>query len=140
MTDATLADKLVTNDTLTSAVPVIATADVPASVRYFEEQLGFTQRWAWGEPPVYAAVRSGSVLLYICQDNDLAAAIARERVHPEIFIWVNDVERLYRQHRERNVEIVEELKERPWGAKQYVAREPNGYYLKFTEEASEPCS
>jgi len=46
-----------------SAVPVIATADVVSTVRYFEQTLGFESQWSWGEAPVYAGVKAGSAML-----------------------------------------------------------------------------
>jgi len=109
-----------------AAVPVIATADVSSTVRYFEQTLGFQQQWTWGDPPVYAGVKAGSAILYITHDPDTAAAIKERRLAPDVFLWVN-------QHRARNADIVEELTARPWGVRQYVVREPNGYHLKVAE-------
>jgi len=71
-----------------SAVPVIATADVLATVRYFEQTLGFKQQWLWGDPPIYAGVRAGSALLYITHDPVLAFTIKERRLSPDIFLWV----------------------------------------------------
>ena len=123
-------------DTLTSAVPVIPTANVPASLRYFEDVLGFTPQWSWGDPPVYAGVRAGQALLYLCHDPEARDA---KSVRGEVFIWTSDIESLHRRHSERRAEIVDELRERPWGARQYAVREPNGYVLKFAEEIPEAC-
>ena len=122
-----------TPETYSSAVPVIATRDVAATVRYFEQTLGFEQQWVWGEPPVYAGVKAGGALVYIGLDPEMAAAIQERRLGPDLFLWVNDIESVYARHRERGAEIVEELAERPWGVKQYVLREPNGYLLKVAE-------
>jgi len=46
---------------------------------------------------------------------------------------VRGIDQVYDAHREREVEIVEELATRPWGVRQYVVREPNGYHLKVAE-------
>jgi uncharacterized glyoxalase superfamily protein PhnB len=116
-----------------SAVPVISTADVAATVRYFEETLGFEQQWIWGDPPVYAGVKAGEAILYITHDPEMAAAIRERRLAPDVFLWVSDIDSVYAQHRANNAEITEELTERPWGARQYVVREPNGYCLKVAE-------
>jgi len=116
-----------------AAVPVIATADVSSTVRYFEQTLGFQQQWTWGDPPVYAGVKAGSAILYITHDPDTAAAIKERRLAPDVFLWVNQIEQVHDQHRARNADIVEELTARPWGVRQYVVREPNGYHLKVAE-------
>jgi hypothetical protein len=59
--------------------------------------------------------------------------LREQRLAPEIFLWVNDIYTVYRQHRASDAEFVEELTSRPWGVRQYVVREPNGYHLKVAE-------
>ena len=86
-----------------------------------------------GQPSGYAGVKAGGALLYICQDTDLAAAIRERRLGPDIFLWVNDIDSVNRQHRANHANIEEELTARPWGVRQYVVREPNGYRLKVAE-------
>src|SRR6266513_1369782 len=72
-------------DNYSCAVPVIGTADVAGTISYFEQTLGFKQQWIWGEPPVYAGVKAGGALLYICHDPELATAIRERRLTPDIF-------------------------------------------------------
>jgi hypothetical protein len=120
-----------------SAVPVIATSDVLGTVRYFEQTLGFQQQWIWGDPPVYAGVRAGGALLYVTHDPELASTIRERRLSPDIFLWVSDIDGVYAHHRASRAEITEELTERPWGVRQYVVREPNGYFLKVAESQEE---
>jgi len=117
------------------AVPVICTADVAGAVRYFEQTLGFEQDWIWGDPPVYAGVKAGDAELYITHDPETAAAIRERRLAPDVFLWVSDIEKVYDQHRANGAVIAEELAERPWGVRQYVVREPNGYNLKVAESS-----
>jgi catechol 2,3-dioxygenase-like lactoylglutathione lyase family enzyme len=122
-----------TIESFSSAVPVIATADVAGTVRYFEQTLGFKQQWLWGEPPVYAGIKAGGAMMYVCHDPELAATIKERRLGPDIFLWANNIESVYRQHLANNAEITEELSARSWGVRQYVIREPNGYLLKVAE-------
>ena len=117
----------------TTAVPVIATADVTGTIAYFEKILGFRQQWTWGEPPVYAGVKAGGAMLYISHDPELAAAIRERRLAPDVFLWVRDIDSAYDRHRASGAEIVEELSTRPWGLRQYAMKDLNGYNLKITE-------
>ncbi|MES1261966.1 MAG: VOC family protein [Acidobacteriota bacterium] len=115
----------------TRAVPVICTADVEGTVRWFERTLGFQRDWSYGEPPVYAGMKAGSAVVYVCDDAETASAIKEKGLSPDVFLWVTDIDSVYAQHRANGAEIVEDLAPRPWGVRQYGIREPNGYTLKI---------
>ncbi len=116
-----------------AAVPVISSADVPQTVSFLEKTLGFELQWIWGEPPVYAGLKAGRALLYVTHDPDMATAIRERNLRPDIFLWITGIANVYEQHRTNGVEIVEQLSQRPWGIRQYVIREPNGYHIKIAE-------
>ena len=116
-----------------SAVPVIATADIPATLAFYTDVLGFAQHFVFGNPPVYAGVQRDGVLIYISQDEKMAALVQSGGLHPEVFLWVADVDRVYAEHIRRGAKIVEEVADRPWDARQYVVEDPNGYHLKVAE-------
>lgn len=120
-------------DKFSSAVPVIATSDILSTIQYFEQTLGFKQQWIWGDPPVYAGVRAGDALLYVTHDPELASTIKERDLHPDIFLWVADIDSVYAHHCDTGADVVEALTTRPWGVRQYVLREPNGYLLKVAE-------
>jgi len=122
-----------TIDQYTSAVPVICTDDVTATVVYFEETLGFKQDWIWGDPPVYAGLKAGTVEIYVTHDPGMARAIRQQELGPDVFLWVKGIDAVYEKHKAAGAEIFEALSERPWGVRQYVIREPNGYLLKVAE-------
>jgi uncharacterized glyoxalase superfamily protein PhnB len=116
-----------------NAVPVIATADVRSTVSYYKDILGFNQHFVFGDPPVYAGIERDGVLLYIALDAKLALAVETSDLHPEIFLWVQDVDKVFEEHKRRGARIFEEISDRPWDARQYVIEEPNGYHLKVAE-------
>jgi len=119
------------------SVPVIATSEVRATVDYYSRVLGFKEHFVFGEPPVYAGVERDGVLLYIAHDLRLAALIKSNDLHPDIFLWVQDVDALFAEHRERGAKIIEDVSDRPWDARQYVVEDPNGYRLKIAEPIDE---
>ena len=81
-----------------NAVPVIATADVSSTLAYYTRILGFKEHFIFGDPPVYAGVERDGVLLYITLDARLAAALAGSNLHPDIFLWVKDVDKVFEEH------------------------------------------
>ena len=121
------------NSSFHSAAPVIATEDVSASVDYFVRILGFARDFTWGDPPVYAGVKAGQVEVYFTHDPAMSRAIRERGLTPDVFLWVTGIDEIYAQHQAQGAQIIEPLSQRPWGARQYVVREPNGYHLKIAE-------
>src|SRR4051794_3803292 len=115
------------------SVPVIATADVGSAVDYYTGVLGFTKVFVFGDPPVYAGLRRDEAQLYISRDGKLAATLKDLDLHPDVYLWVQEVDRVFAEHRSRGAKIIEPVEDRPWGARQYVIEEPNGYHIKIAE-------
>ena len=116
-----------------NAVPVIATADVSSTIGYYTHVLDFSEHFTYGDPPVYAGVERDGVLLYITQDDKMAAALKDSGLHPDVFLWVHDIDTVFEEHKRRGANIIEELATRRWDARQYVVEDPNGYRLKIAE-------
>jgi catechol 2,3-dioxygenase-like lactoylglutathione lyase family enzyme len=116
-----------------SAVPVIATADIRSTMEYYTHVLGFNEHFVFGDPPVYAGVERDGVLLYITQDAALTSILKSSDLHPDVFLWVHDVDKVFAEHKLRGARIVEPIANRAWDARQYVVEDPNGYRLKIAE-------
>jgi GNAT superfamily N-acetyltransferase/uncharacterized glyoxalase superfamily protein PhnB len=107
--------------------PVLAVQDVSATIRYWQDVIGFPAKWTWGEPPNHGGVSWQKVFIQFSQDADLAAASKGNAV----WIRAQHLEALYRFHQGTNAEIVAPLENKPWGMAQYTLKEINGYYLHF---------
>jgi uncharacterized glyoxalase superfamily protein PhnB len=116
-----------------STVPVVSTDDIAKSLAYYQDVLGFAIDFQYGDPPVYAGVNSGAAEIYFTHSPDFVKLVADHGLHPDIFIWVSDANRYFNLHVKNGAEIIEAIADRPWGARQYVVRDPNGYYLKFAQ-------
>jgi catechol 2,3-dioxygenase-like lactoylglutathione lyase family enzyme len=117
-----------------NAVPVVATADVRSTVAYYTRVLGFREHFIFGDPPVYAGIERDGVLLYFARDIKFASVLKdHPDLHPEVFLWVHNVDKVFEEHKLRGAAIVEEIADRAWDARQYVIEDPNGYHLKIAE-------
>ena len=116
-----------------SAVPVITTDDIRKAISYYTEVLGFSFDFEYGDPVVYAGVKSGDVEIYFSYDPDFAASIKEQGICPEVFIWLTDADKVFKEHVENGAEVIESISDRPWGARQYVIKDVNGYHLKFAQ-------
>ena len=111
----------------TNVEPILAVSDVPATVQYWHQTLGFPVKWTWGEPPNHGGVSWNGVAIQFSLNPDLASVSKGNA----IFITAKRLEALYEFHQTKKVEIVEVLENKPWGLASYTVRELNGYYLVF---------
>jgi GNAT superfamily N-acetyltransferase len=115
------------------AEPVLAVADVRATIKYWQDVLCFPTQWVWGDPPTHGAVSNGGAHVQFYEN----ATRAKAWTGNAIWIRVKYIDTLYKMHRERSAEIVEPLERKPWGMDQYVVKEMNGYYLVFAGHTGE---
>jgi uncharacterized glyoxalase superfamily protein PhnB len=116
-----------------STVPVVSTNDIEKSLLYYIETLGFEVDFKYGDPVVYAGIKSNEAEIYFSLDIEMINAIKERNINPEIFIWVNNADILFKKHLANGAEIVEPISNRSWGARQYVVKDINGYHLKFAQ-------
>jgi len=122
-----------TSPVLSHAEPILPVSDVLTTVKYYHEVLGFPQKWTWGDPPNHAGVSWGGVFIQF----SLEPTLAEKSKGNAIWINIKNIESLMELHRKNNAEIVMELKYQPWGFLEYVVKDINGYYLRFSARASE---
>jgi GNAT superfamily N-acetyltransferase len=115
---------------------ILAVADVPATVRFYRDKLGFTGEWLWGDPPTFGGVSWGKVGVMFRLQPELAAKV--EGHQHEFF--VSGIEQLYERHRHNGVPVVSPLEAKPWGLQEYTVRDPNGYHLRFGEPVTPRAS
>ncbi|MBS1603534.1 MAG: GNAT family N-acetyltransferase [Bacteroidetes bacterium] len=105
--------------------PVLPVRDLPGTISYWQEVLGFTSQWTWGDPPDIGAVSWQTVHVQFYLQPEWKGGGC------SVWIRLHRIESLYRLHQQRGAEIVEPLESKPWGMAQYTVREINGHYLCF---------
>lgn len=115
-----------------ATIPWIACTDVSQTLVFFEEKLGFSREWTWGEPPTDAGVVRDEARVYLFSNPGLAA----KSIDSEITFVVEAVDDLYAEHQSRGAPIEMAITNEPWGSREYHVRELNGYRLRFSGEPS----
>lgn len=120
--------------------PMLAVTDLPATVRFYVERLGFNCCAMHGDPPVWAEVeRDGtSVMLNAppaeCIRRDVPASCRDDQI---FYFDVQNVESLHAEYRARGVSVTD-LRVAPYGMKEFELRDPDGYWLWFGQPTDEP--
>ena len=118
---------------LNGAEPQLFVADVDAACEFFERQLGFDVVFTHGDPPFYGQVRRDHVRLnlrYVC-DPVFVGSIREAEQLLAAAITVDNVKGLYTEYIAADVDFQQPLKRQPWGAHQFVVRDPDGNLILF---------
>ena len=113
-------------------------ADIGATIRWYDEQLGFIcDPFPPAEPYVFAILRRDEVEIMLQHVNgyekpDLYRS--RDGGVWDAYISVEGVKDLYESVREEAT-IVQPLRKQPYGNWEFEVKDPNGYVLVFSEKA-----
>jgi len=127
---------------LVSAAPVFQVADVAATMRWYEENLGF-EAFPFPSAPPHAfciLVRSGVEIMLQRLEGQRALDVYRTRPGGvwHAYLRMDGVEALYDQVRERPaVVLLERLRRQPYGDTEFVVADADGHVLVFSELISD---
>jgi len=111
-----------------SSTANFACSDIEETLTYYNDVLGFETTWTYGDPPVFGLVSKGAVTITFSLQPELAAKI-RGHQHG---IKVEDIDEFYRLHVSNGAVIVSEIEDKPWGMREYVIEDLNGYHITFS--------
>jgi GNAT superfamily N-acetyltransferase/uncharacterized glyoxalase superfamily protein PhnB len=117
-----------------SSLPIFACADIVRTLDYYKDVLGFESSWTWGEPPTFGHVLGGGVKIMFNLQPEIAARVAGH----QHWIKVDDPDQLYAEHIRRGAKIVSEIGDKPWGGREYIVEDLNGYHLRFAGPQKNP--
>jgi GNAT superfamily N-acetyltransferase/uncharacterized glyoxalase superfamily protein PhnB len=106
---------------------ILAVSDVPETIRFYREVLGFESEWRWGDPPTFGGVRLGKAHVMLCKQPQIARCVEG---HMHMF-FTDDVDALLARHTALGAPIVSPIENKPWGVREYTVRDLNGYHLRF---------
>lgn len=125
---------------ISSLRPMLAVLDLPRSVRFYVESLGFNLCGTFGNPPVWAEVERDGVAVMLnapprdCIERDVGP---RARDYQIFYFNTTSVDRLHEEFRARGV-AVSDLRVAVYHMKEFEVKDPDGYWLWFASHSDEP--
>ena len=112
--------------------PLFFTMDIPASLAYYKEKLGFECLGTWQDPPVYAIVaRDQQVIHFRCAEPPTANLNKYRDELLDAYLFVEDADALYAEYAGQGVEFTCGLANMPWHSRQFVVKDYDGRLLAF---------
>lgn len=106
--------------------------DIPRTLAYYKDKLGFECLGTWQDPPVYAIVaRDEHAIHFRCAEPPTANLDKYEDELLDAYLSVADADALYAELAARGVEFTRELGDMPWGLREFVVKDCDGRLLAF---------
>jgi uncharacterized glyoxalase superfamily protein PhnB len=105
--------------------PILVVRDIQQSVAYYRDALGFLVDFTFGEPPTYAGVYRGAVLLHLQAESQADRPAGASAV----YVYVEDADRTHAELRERGARIEKEPQDYPYGLRDFDVRDLDGNRL-----------
>jgi catechol 2,3-dioxygenase-like lactoylglutathione lyase family enzyme len=128
--------------TIVSAEPQLLVTDIQKSYEFFRDKLGFSLVFSYGQPPYYAQVgRDAARLNLRCVERPVIEAAARNREEllsaSMTVATAGEIKLLFLEFQSAGAAFHQTLKRQPWGARNFVVKDPDGNLLLFAGPADE---
>jgi uncharacterized glyoxalase superfamily protein PhnB len=112
--------------------PQFFTMDIPNTLAYYKDKLGFQCLGTWQDPPVYAIVaRDQQTIHFRCAEPPTNNPDKYSDELLDAYILVENADRLYAECAARGVEFTRELGNTPWHSREFVVKDCGGRLLAF---------
>lgn len=120
---------------MATVLPVFPVADVPATLAWYQETLGFSERMRMPMPDGSVVTgrtgRGGVDLMFNLNPADAPASGGG------VWCWLyldgEAVDALWTEFSAKGVEVVEPIKDQFWGDRSFAIKDCNGFVLVFTQ-------
>jgi catechol 2,3-dioxygenase-like lactoylglutathione lyase family enzyme len=100
-------------------VPQLPVEDVEKAQIYYKEFLGFEILWTYPDKSIGAVGRE-DVAIFFAKTN--------RSIEPNIhWIFSENVDLTYAEFKARDVDIIEDIENKPWNMRQFAIRDLNGH-------------
>lgn len=108
-------------------IATLKISDLQQSREFYETVLSFSVDWVWGEDeasPAFAQISLHGAQLYLTErDESVIGAL--------VYIYVEDVDSLYRQLLAKGIPVDALPHDEPWGNREMQVKDPDGNCLRF---------
>ena len=134
------AETISTKAVIDGAEPQLFVADTKSSCEFFTRKLGFAIAFTYGEPPFYAQVKRDVACINLrCVEQPVIDAELRDReqlLSASLTVATSEeIKALFLEFQAAGVTFFQTLKREPWGARNFIVKDPDGNLLLFAGPA-----
>jgi catechol 2,3-dioxygenase-like lactoylglutathione lyase family enzyme len=122
--------------TIVGAEPQLLVTDIERSCDFFCVRLGFSLVFSYGKPPFYAQVSRDAARLNLRSvERSIIESKVRDQQEPlsasVTVATAEEIKLLFLEFQASGVAFHQKLKKQPWGAKNFIVKDPDGNLLLF---------
>ena len=110
-------------------VPILYSTDIPRSIAYYTDMLGFEHKWEWGSPPTFGGVRKDHVEIFFCKDG-------QGNPGTWMSIFIQNVDEYHDTIKAKGAKIINPPQTYEWGVREMLVEDPDGHRIRFGHSAS----
>src|ERR1700731_3257725 len=112
--------------------PQFFTTDIPGTLSYYKQRLGFECVGTWQDPPVYASVaRDQHAIHFRCAQPPTANPDKYAEEFLDAYLLVEDADALFAEFAAKGVEFTRTVADMPWQSREFVVKDCDGRLLAF---------
>jgi uncharacterized glyoxalase superfamily protein PhnB len=119
---------------LLSLHPVLFTADIPGTLRHYQDTLGFAKKFESGGPAFYAAASRDGIALHFRHLDSPPVRGERGADVVDVYITVADMDRLHSELVGRGAKVIYGPARQDYGMKEFYVEDCNGCRLAFGQQ------
>jgi uncharacterized glyoxalase superfamily protein PhnB len=117
--------------------PTLAVRNMKQTIQFYRDYLGFKMGMAFpnADNPEYADLsKDGMVLMFIPAKNVGIGAKEKLGIGVNLYMQINgDIDEYYSKLKKKGVKIVVDIRDEPYGIRDFTVEDNNGYKLTFNQ-------
>jgi len=115
--------------------PHLPVKNLRETINYYRDHLGFYDEWIFGEKD--GGIQRDDMHLLFFEDPGFVNIINNEDHRLSLMWFVNNIDEIYSEFKQRKIELADDLREHPYGLREFAFIDMNGYYIRVAEGMDE---
>lgn len=126
-------DQTTTELRLQRSLAQVFVTDFGRAIEFYRDTLGFDVVYTYGAPPFYGEVARGGAAFNLrhVDETPFTSGVRDAEQLLSIAITTTDAKSLFLAFQDAGVDFQERLRTKPWGATEFVVRDPDGNLILF---------
>ena len=117
--------------------PTLAARDMKETIEFYEKSLGFTRGMVFPDmnnPEYVDLSKDGMVLMFIPAQNFGVGIEEKWGIGVNLYMQIDgDIDEYYQELKKRGIKIAVDIKDEPYGIRDFTVEDINGYKLTFNQ-------